>query len=285
MTSTAVHDGYVLGRTPEEYERLRAQARVWEAATGRVLDQVGLGPGARCLDAGCGPGETMRLMAQRVGPEGSVLGVDVDAPLGVQAVAALHAAGHGGCAFERVDVERDEHVPGAPFDLVFARLLLFHVGDRVAVLRRLWEWVAPGGHLVVQDYDLRTSSVLPELDSLDEFNRVVFAAFTGAGCDIHAGSRLPVLFREAGIGAPDGTDVAGRLAPLSDTSAMLTGVYRSLLPAALASGLTTEEESERWFEELARDAARDGEHAALWPLMIGAWKRKPPPDQAERGAA
>ena len=26
-----------------------------------------LAPGARCLDAGCGPGETMRLLAQRVG--------------------------------------------------------------------------------------------------------------------------------------------------------------------------------------------------------------------------
>ena len=45
---------YALGHTPEEYERLRAQARAWETATGRLLDQVGLGPGASCLDAGCG---------------------------------------------------------------------------------------------------------------------------------------------------------------------------------------------------------------------------------------
>ena len=51
---------YALGHTPEEYERLRMQARKWETATGRLLDQVGLGPGASCLDAGCGPGETMR---------------------------------------------------------------------------------------------------------------------------------------------------------------------------------------------------------------------------------
>jgi hypothetical protein len=53
-------DGYALGRTTGEYERLRGQARVWEAATGRLLDQVGLMTGASCLDAGCGPGETMR---------------------------------------------------------------------------------------------------------------------------------------------------------------------------------------------------------------------------------
>ena len=56
-TALAEQPDYALGRTPEEYERLRAQARVWEAATGRLLDQVGLAPGASCLDAGCGPGE------------------------------------------------------------------------------------------------------------------------------------------------------------------------------------------------------------------------------------
>src|SRR5690348_18444186 len=59
---------YALGHSPSEHERLRAQARIWEAATGRLLDQIGLAPGASCLDAGCGPGETMRLMAQRTGP-------------------------------------------------------------------------------------------------------------------------------------------------------------------------------------------------------------------------
>ena len=38
------HDPYALGRTSREHERLRAQARVWEAATGRLLDQAGARP-------------------------------------------------------------------------------------------------------------------------------------------------------------------------------------------------------------------------------------------------
>ena len=271
---TTIVDEYALGRTPEEYERLRAQSRVWEAATARLFDQVGLGPGARCLDAGCGPGETMRLMAQRVGPEGWVMGVDVDAPLGAQALSSLHAAGHHQCAFESGDLEGADRIAGGPFDVVFARLLLFHVHDRVGVLRRLWSSVAPGGHLVVQDYDLRTLGVLPELGTVDEFNRIVRGAFAGAGCDIHIGHRLPVLFAEAGIGEPDGTDVAGRVEPLATTAPMFAAVYRSVLPGALAQGLTTEERSDRWFEELARDAREAGGHAAFWPLMVGAWKRK-----------
>src|SRR5262245_41545505 len=107
-------DGYSLARTQEEYERLRAQAQVWESATGRLLDRVALAAGSRCLDAGCGPGETMRLMAQRVGPSGRVVGIDADARLGGQALRMLHDAGHRQCEFVQVDLTGDEVIPGAP---------------------------------------------------------------------------------------------------------------------------------------------------------------------------
>ena len=202
------------------------------------------------------------------------MGVDVDGPLGAQALRSLHAGGHHQSAFERADVSEVDRILGGPFDLVFARLLLFHVHDRVGVLRRLWDWVAPGGHLVVQDYDVEPCGVQPDLDTVDEFRRVVAGAFEGAGCDIRAGHHLPLLFGEAGIGVPDGTDVAGRLESFAAASAMLGAVYRSILPGALALGLTTEERSEQWFSDLARDTVEAGDHVALWPLMIGAWKRR-----------
>ena len=265
---------YALQRTPEEYERLRAQARVWEAATGRLLDRVGLAPGARCLDAGCGPGETMRLMAQRVGPTGRVLGVDVDAPLGAQALAMLHAAGHHHCDFVAADLTAGERLPGAPFDLVYARLLLYHLPERVDVLRRLWDAVAPGGDLLVQDYDVHSVSVIPPLDSIAEFRRVAVAAFERAGCDVHVGRRLPQLFAQAGIGVPDGTDVAGLLEPLSSARRMVTAVHAGLLDTALRHGVTTPERTAAWTAELAADVERHPEAPVLWPLLIGAWKRK-----------
>lgn len=265
---------YALARTPEEYERLSMQARVWEPATGRLFDQVGLAAGATCLDAGCGPGETMRLMAQRVGPSGRVTGIDVDEPLGAQALAALRLAGHRQCAFVAADLTADEPIPGAPFDFVFARLLLYHLPERVEVLRRLWEAVAPGGHLVVQDYDVRSAGVLPELDTVEEFRRFATAAFTAAGCDIHAGARLPQLFAEAGVGTPDGTDVAGRLEPLSRGQHFLTGVHNGLLATALAHGITTPDESTAWRGAIAHDAELYPDRPVLWPLLIGAWKRK-----------
>ena len=60
---------YVMGRTSEEYERLRRQSELLESITGSVLDRVGLSPGMSCLDVGCGPGEVMRLMAPARGPD------------------------------------------------------------------------------------------------------------------------------------------------------------------------------------------------------------------------
>jgi len=270
-----VHAGYALARTPEEYERLRAQSRVWESATGRLLDRVGLAPGQRCLDAGCGPGETMRLMAERVGPSGSVTGIDVDVALGEAAIAMLRAHGHRQCQFAPGDVTAEGSIAGAQFDLVYARLLLYHLPERVAVLRRLWEVVAPGGHLVIQDYDVRSADVVPALETVEEFKRVVVDAFSAAGCDVHVGARLPELFAQAGIGTPEGTDVAGRLERLADAQTLFTGVSSGVLSTAITHGLSTERRAAVWRSEFARDVERFPDRPALWPLLIGAWKRKP----------
>jgi SAM-dependent methyltransferase len=267
---------YTLGRTVAEHERLRAQARVWEAATGRLLDAMGLARGERCLDVGCGPGETMRAMAERVGAAGRVHGIDVDESLGEVAVEQLRAEGHPQCAFEAHDVTEAAPIPGAPFDLVYARLLLYHLPDREAVLARLWDAVAPGGHLLVQDYDVRSLSVLPSLDSVDELLRVLVDAFTANGCDVHVGVRLPELFARVGVGDPDGTDVAGRVESLATGRAILERTFRSVLPTALAHGITTEEGAEATLAAFDRDVALYPQRPLLWPLMIGAWKRKEP---------
>jgi SAM-dependent methyltransferase len=265
---------YALERTPREYERLRAQARMWEPATARVLDRVGIAAGASCLDAGCGPGETMRLLASRVGPGGTVVGVDVDGALGAAAERGLHAEGLRQCRFAAADLTEDGPVPGGPYDVVFARLLLFHLPRRVAVLGRLWEAVRPGGHLVVQDYDLGPADVLPAAASVTETVRLMVATFEALGCDVRAGMRLPRLFADAGVGDPDGADVAGRLEPLAAGAAMLEHTLRSVLPAAYAHGITTEGQAEETLAALCRDAAAGG-RTLLWPLMIGAWRRKP----------
>jgi hypothetical protein len=98
--------------------------------------------------------------------------------------------------------------------------------------------------------------------------------FRRAGRDIRVGLRLPALHVQAGVGAPDGMETAVRSGPLPELAPMFEAVYRSLLPAALAFGLTTEADADRWFERFARDVAGGEGHAALWAPMVGTWKRR-----------
>jgi len=260
---------YSLARESAEYERLRAQALVWETATARLLDRIALPAGARCLDVGCGPGETMRLLAQRVGRTGRVTGLDSDPAVAALARAELPA----NCEIHVRDVTR-EGIDGE-YDLVFARLLLFHLPERVEVVRRLWDAVARHGHLVIQDYDLVSACSVPPASGVDEVAALVIESFTAAGCDVRAGLRLPTFLKEAGVGTADGTDVSGLLLPLSRGAQMLGHVLRSLLPSAIGNGVTTRDKAEAALARLAEDAAADPDRPLLWPLMAGIWKTKP----------
>src|SRR6478735_7326127 len=120
-----------LARIPQNYQRLREQARMWEGATAQLLDLIGLKPGMSCLDVGSGPGEVMRLMADRVGPQGRVIGIEMDAILGKQALDVLRKS--DGAMFELIteDLLKLDTVPGGPFDLVFCRFLLMQMRDPV----------------------------------------------------------------------------------------------------------------------------------------------------------
>jgi len=108
---------------------------------------IGLAPpkrGDRVLDVGCGFGDSAQALAAIVGPEGSVLGVDV-APRFVDAARA-EAAGAGNVRFEVRDVEIAEF--DETFDYVFSRFGTMFFANPVAALRNVRRALVPGGRLV-----------------------------------------------------------------------------------------------------------------------------------------
>jgi ubiquinone/menaquinone biosynthesis C-methylase UbiE len=262
---------YVMGRTADETERIRQQSALLQAPTAAMLDRAELLPGASCLDVGCGPGDVMRQMGERVGPGGQVTGFDTDAAVGRAAVERLNAAGSAGYDFVAGDVLSAELPPG-PFALVFARLLLLHLPDPVEALRRMWDRTAPGGTLAIIDFDLRTITVAA--GPIAEVGRVSAAVFAEAGLDHNLGASIPGYFARAGIGAPDGAEATALFAPLGELASYLAATYRSLLPAALRIGVTDEARSAAFLAELDSRDGTDPEYV-LGPLVVSVWKRKP----------
>ncbi len=267
-------DRYVMGQTSEEYQRLRQQAKVWEASTMQILQRIGLREGMSCLDVGCGPGEAMRLMGETVGGSGHVTGLDFDGKLGHEMLEVLKATVKSNFAFIEGDIEAIDEVIGQPFDITFARIVLLHVQDPTSVLRKMYSLTKPGGYIVIQDYDFRAMDAYPKPEAYVEYEKVLFEVLQKGGRDTRIGHKLPTYFVDAGIGPPDGTDVSGHLMSLDQASGMVKAVYRSVLPRALQLGITTEARSQAFFEEM-NEVPSDRYYSFLWPLLIGAWKRKP----------
>jgi ubiquinone/menaquinone biosynthesis C-methylase UbiE len=265
-------DGYVHARDMNEYQRLRDQAQMWQRATEEVLDRIGLGPGMSCLDVGSGPGAVMRLMADRVGPTGRVIGIEIDGALGRQALGDLRA--QGGPAFELIEANMLEldTVPDAPFDLTFCRLFLMHMQEPVAALEKMLFWTKPGGVLVAQEFDFGAIAVEPICPAMAEFNRVFEGVFRGQGRNLRAGRQLPAQFEAAGLGLPDGTLAEAKFLPLKDMAQMLIGVYQGLFAAAAQLGIADATRAEQFKADMA-EAASDGRYYCLTPILIAAWKR------------
>ena len=109
-----------------------------------ALDALAPTPGESVLDVGCGPGTTTLLLAERVGPAGRVVGVDVSAPL--LALASERAAGFDNVSFVDADAQTTI-LPGSPFDAVFSRFGVMFFADPDAAFANLHDATSSNGRL------------------------------------------------------------------------------------------------------------------------------------------
>ncbi len=137
------------------YERLHVDAlfRQWAAP---VLDAAGVGAGSRVLDVACGTGVVAREALGRVGPTGSVTGLDIDA--GMLAVAASIEPGVSWREGDAGDLPFDDD----EFDAAVSQFGLMFVRDRVGSIREMLRCVTPGARVVVAVWDaLERSAAYP----------------------------------------------------------------------------------------------------------------------------
>jgi arsenite methyltransferase len=120
-----------------------------------VHEALGAAPGERVLDAGCGPGFYVAEILERVGPSGSVVGVDASAPM--LAVAAKRCEGHANVDFHEGDVTALP-VPDSSFDRVLSVQVLEYVSDIPAALAELRRVLRTGGRVLIWDVDWATVS-------------------------------------------------------------------------------------------------------------------------------
>jgi SAM-dependent methyltransferase len=263
---------YLFAQATDEIRRLKRQAEFLSRFTHSLLDAAGITTGMKVLDVGTGIGDVAFMVAERVGPQGTVVGVDLNPAMIDFARQRAQAAGITNVAFLQGDLSQmalDDR-----FDAVVGRLILLYIKDRAALLRRLSQQLRPGGIVAFQELDLTLAgTTLPHAPVFGQAVKRIKEVFGRAGLDTQ-GMNLFRLFLEAGLPAPEmdlittvgGPDWAGHEQTADVTSA--------LLPLMVKFGVATEEEvqAETLEKRLREEAARL--HSVSMALgLMNVWTR------------
>jgi SAM-dependent methyltransferase len=126
---------YALATGESAANRLGILHDLYGPGTRRVLLESGLGAGMSVADLGCGVGTVTALLAELVGPEGQVDGID---PSGAQLAQARRRLNCGtNIRFVKASAT-DTGLPPGSFDLVYCRFLLIHFPEPERALREMF---------------------------------------------------------------------------------------------------------------------------------------------------
>ncbi len=239
------------------------------AARADYLELLGIGPGERVLEVGCGSGVVLRDMARKVAPNGAAVGLDLSLALlelaqprpegeALGSVVLLCEGDAGWLPFR-----------GGAFDAVLAVTTLIHVPQPERAVAELVRVVRPGGRVGVFDRD-NDSYIISHPDR-DLTRRIVASGSEHTTVNPWIGRQLPSLFAEAGL-----CDV--RVRGFVSLEQDLEGFYATnagerWADVAVRVGTITDVERQQWVEQLRAVQAAGGFVAGLTHLFV--WGVRP----------
>jgi arsenite methyltransferase len=142
---------------------------------GNPVALAALKPGETVLDLGSGAGFDAFLAAQRVGPEGRVIGVDMTPEMIARATNLAKIHGYANVDFRLGDIEALP-VNDASVDVILSNCVVNLAPDKAKVFREAFRVLKPGGRLQVSDLVL--ARPLPEalLEDMDAYAACISGA-------------------------------------------------------------------------------------------------------------
>lgn len=251
---------------PHVAEQHRCLSASYDRITTARLAATGVADGWHCLEVGTGGGSVARWLAERVAPTGSVLGTDIKLPDSDEdpreSVSNLTFVVH--------DIIVDP-LPAESFDLIVVRMVLQHLAQREALLRKLVDALKPGGWLQVDELDTSYEPVLVASDPAlyEKFLAAKTAHMRSCGGDPEWGRKVASAMRSAGLVDIDARPhIASRHVGSPELGLQHNHTFQ-LRDGLLAAGMT-EEELVR-----VREVMSDPEFRASSSVLHSTQGRKP----------
>ena len=255
---------YLFDRKQGDQDRLIRSSEVLGRFTTEACLRAGLRPGGRAIDIGCGPLGALAALAELVGSEGRVVGLDSSGEALALAREILNQHGYTSVALVQAELETVaamELCPPGPFDLAYVRRFLVHQSDAAAVLSRISRLVRSGGRIVAHEIPPGSGypALTPPVPALQRVDELVHAGVKTRGGSYEVANYFVPLCRDAGLRL---LDQRGFL-PATEPVVLLEtfhAVLRSLAPGVIAQGVTTATEVDDLLNEL--EVAKRGEYVS-----------------------
>jgi len=191
-------DPYYLGYRRAEQERLQRQAEELAHEARWLLDQIDVPVGARAIELGCGPRGCLDLLSERVGPTGSVVGIERSDEAVALARRFVTERGLRNVEIVAGDARATALARGT-FDLATARLVLVNVPRPEEIVAEMVALVRPGGIVALHEADWRQHVCDPPLPAWDRIFDLHVRYARMNGIDLFVGTKVPRMLAEAGL--------------------------------------------------------------------------------------
>jgi 2-polyprenyl-3-methyl-5-hydroxy-6-metoxy-1,4-benzoquinol methylase len=276
-SSQKAKSAYVLGQSEAEYQRLMMQARFLRPYTEKYLRSAGVGQAMSVLDVGAGVGDVSLLAGELVGSGGNVLGIDFDG----QALEGARARAAELRCSDWVEFEEtalDDFSTDRKFDALIGRFVLLYLKDPAATIRRLLQFVKPGGIVVFHEIDFTNRNASdPACPLFDDAYALISEVFRRAGFAPDYGRRVGKAFVDAGLPFP--TICADVTAGGGKGSFLYPWVAYTLAtvgPRLEQLGLPNPDfPLDASLVPMLEEAIVAASSQIMGPTLVGAWARKP----------
>lgn len=244
-----------------------------EDITYNLLVDAGIKKGMHILDIGCGPGDVSFLLADMVGTEGSVLGLDSDENALEVASKRANESKLKNVDFIKSDLN-NLSIDNDEFDAIVGRRVLMYLPDPMTVISKLSTLLKVGGLMIFQESDSTLSSKsIVKMPLHEQVDKWIWDTVVHEGGNIHIGFDLWSLFSQKGLSVENLR--AEAIVQTPDKPLPRALIVKLMLPRIIEAGVATEDEINiNTLEDRLTKERRNTNATYISEIVFHGWARK-----------